>query len=773
MALACLIPAASARVRPPVAQEVLHAALNGQADARGSAADPLTFGAALDRLSARLRAGGPPDGGHLLIVRGGRYPVTEHRVLGPEFSGSAERPIVIRAAEGEQVTFHGGIEIPNQEFGPVEDPRERARLAAGAVDRSVVATIRDFRLLATLRRKVVTTLAIDDRIFLPAVFPNDGYANLADETAEPEISPPAVPPGKQGYGVRAGHPPYQEEGRRQGWLGSIEAPRGAWARIDGREEEMAGSWAQWETELARNPHRSLLTGYIEANWLLRSQPVIGASAATRSLHLSQALSYGWMWKNRDKPFRLFGLLCEMDRPGEWHFDTLTDRLFLIPPRPFSSRTRVQLPVADGFLTLDRTRHVELIGLDVENLGSGYAYRLEGGHDNLIAGATIRNSTAGGVWLGGRNDRVRGCDLIDLERHVRLGGGRRGEELLEQGGNSVENCHVYQRGFSHLKVSIGVSGVGNTLRNNLVHHSIGQAVTVHGNDHMVEKNELFNIGYDEGDGGAIYSGGDLIGYGNTYRHNFIHHLMHVPGKVERSGIHLDDCQAGSTCVGNVFFKSAAKGIFMYGGAGHTLLGNVFLEGSRGIYNDGNLGARHHQWEQEIAADPGHEYRNTKENYLGRAERSIGKEGWLREPWKSRFPLMVRVLEDRGEFGRMWPIRCRVEDNLFFANQRGDRTIWGRMDPAVRAKSVIRGDRVIDPDVFVDYESMDFRFREEITDLPEIPFAQIGLQVDGHRPRVPDPSWYRPRVKAFFEGIPSMPGTRKQLDSARLIESAPMR
>ena len=33
-----------------------------------------------------------------------------------------------------------------------------------------------------------------------------------------------------------------------------------------------------------------------------------------------------------------------------------------------------------------------------------------------------------------------------------------------------------------------------------------------------------------------------GYGVTYRHNFIHHLMHVPGKVERSGIHLDDLAA---------------------------------------------------------------------------------------------------------------------------------------------------------------------------------------------------------------------------------------
>ena len=34
--------------------------------------------------------------------------------------------------------------------------------------------------------------------------------------------------------------------------------------------------------------------------------------------------------------------------------------------------------------------------------------------------------------------------------------------------------------------------------------MGQAVTVRGNDHLIELNELFNVGYDEGDGGAIYA-----------------------------------------------------------------------------------------------------------------------------------------------------------------------------------------------------------------------------------------------------------------------------
>ncbi len=750
---------------------VLVAAADGRVEAAGTAADPLSFDAALLRMSTRLQQQGLPEGGCRLIVRGGRYPIQVPWVLGPEFVGTARSPIEIRAAEGEDVFFDGGFRIDATAFQAVQDLDDRKRLATAVVDRVRVTTLSDPALIRALSTRVVTTLAVDGGIYLPAVFPNTGYASFGDSMVVAEVSPPAIRPGSEGYGIRAGHPPFQEEGRAQGWLGSIDGPRGAWAQIKRRGDEMAGTWEQWEAELTRNPKRCQLTGYIDANWLLKSQAVVGASAENEAMHLSQALAYGWQWKQNDKPFRVFGLLCELDQPGEWHFDTLERQLYLLPPGNLKANTRIHLPVAEGFLKLDRTRHVSVIGLNVENLGGGFAYRIEGGEHNLVAGAKIRNSAAGGVWVGGRNNRVQSCDLVDLEHHVRLGGGRRGPGLLEAGANSVVNCHIYQKGFAHRKVSISISGVGNHLLNNLVHNSIGQAVVVSGNDHLLEWNEFFNIGFDEGDGGAVYSGADLIGYGNTYRHNFFHHLMHVPGKVERSGIHLDDCQAGATCVGNVFYKSAAKGIFMFGGAGHTLTDNVFLEGFRGIYNVGTLGARHYQWEQEIAADPEHNYRNTKENYLGRVERVIGPEGWLREPWRSRFPLMVQVMSDRGKFGRMWPIRCQIENNLFYGHSQGDRTIWSRMDPEVTAKSILRGDRVIRPEVFVDYAAMDFRIRPEAEGIPTIPFENIGLTLDPYRQQVPDKAHYRQAMRDFYDGISSMPGTHKRIDSALLLEGTP--
>ncbi len=742
---------------------------NGKAGNLGTTVSPLTFDEGVHRMSQLLKTEGVPKEGLTLTLMGGHYSFTQRTVLNREFTGTPNERIIIRAQPGTTVTLDGGARISPEEFGPVADPWERARLAQAAADRIRVKTITDPALIAKLRQKLLLTLSYNEGIYLPSVFPNQGYAMMDNKESVPEVTPPGVPVGDQGYGIRAGSPPYQEPGKPQGWKGTLDEPRGAQAGIAQRQDEMAGTWTQWEAELKRNNRRNAHVGFIDANWLLRSQALYAASAKLRAMHFSSVLSYGWAWR-KDKPFKVFGLLCELDSPGEWHFDTLTNRLYIYPPQPLTLKTRIGLPLADGFMELRNTAYVSVIGLNVQNVGSHAVYHINGGQHNLIAGCAIRNSTAQGLIISGKHNGAMACDLVDLDGHVSLGGGTRSPEEITPGHNRVENCHIYQRGFRHRKVNISVHGVGNLFRHNLVHNSLGQAVTVRGNGHILELNEMFNIGYDEGDGGAMYAGADLAGYGVVYRHNFFHHLMHVPGKVERSGIHLDDLQAGSTCVGNVFYKSAGKGIFMNGGAGHTVLDNVFLEGYRGVYNTGHHGQKDHDRQVAIISDPNHMYRNTKENYVGRTEKTVGPEGWTRSPWKETYPVLFQVMSDTGQYGRMWPIRCRVEGNLYYGNTRTNQTEWSRCAPEVQAKNTIRHDRAVTPADFVDYGHLDLRFKQT-SGFPDIPFAEIGLYVDEYRTTMPSKSHYRSFIKRFYEGIGSMPGTAKQIDTAVLVEQGP--
>lgn len=742
----------------------------------GTAESPLDLTEALRRASRELAAADPSISPTRVLLIAGRYPLRDGVRLGSEFSGTGQFPFEFGGAPGQRVVFDGSVQIPVTAFEPVQDTSERARLAVRTADRIRVISITDDRVHRQLKSKLLSTLLIDGVPCLPSRFPNQGHARLETLTVEPEACPPGIAVGQQAYGRRAGNHPYLEPGRKPGWRGSIDEPRGAMVSFATRMNEMAGSWEQWQQELSGNNRRNCITGYLEANWLHSSQPIVSASAQRKAIQLAKVLSYGWAWR-KDKPFRIFGLLCEVDDPGEWHYDTETRRLFICPfshPGPSTADhgtiRSVSIPVAYGGFEIKNAAHVQVHGIHVTNLADGVGLSIVGGHDNVFQGCSVGSSTARGVLITGRRNGVTSSDFVDLNSHASLGGGKRSATEIVAGANFIENCHFYQRRFSHQRVSVGIHGVGNRFRNNLIHRSIGQAVVVSGNDHLIELNELFNIGYEEGDGGAIYSGADLAGYGTTYRYNFFHHLMHVPGKVGRAGLHLDDLQAGATCVGNVFFKSAEKGIFMFGGSGHTLRDNVFLEGHLGIENRPAGATKHYQSELAHAKNEIPGFEGSKEDYVGRAERVVGSNGWNRPPWSTRYPTFTEVMNDAGEFGRLWPIRCVVQNNFYGMNTGSNRTEWRRMPPAVRQKSSIGEDRGVAAEHFIDYATLDLRPRPD-SPLPKIPFGQIGLYLDTHRAEMPSKAHYRGAVKAYFANERSMPGTKRQIDTAKIVEEGP--
>ncbi|WP_208021483.1 right-handed parallel beta-helix repeat-containing protein [Flavicella sediminum] len=738
---------------------------NGGTANRGTKKDPVSFETAIKRVSEQLKKNGVPKGGITINVLGGLYRFVSPIVLGEEFKGTAENPIVIRAVEGEVVLFDGSMLIPSKGFSKVRNKKERARLAAAVADKVRVTTITNNTLLNRFSENLMLNLSFNDVEFLPSVFPNEGYASFKEKTVAPEVTPPGVPVGKEAHGVRAGAVPFLEPGRERYWKGSLEEPRGAQAGFSKKENEMGGTWYQWENEIKRNNTRNQLTGFIEANWLLSSQPIFSASGATESIHLSRVLSYGWAWKKNDKPFRVFGLLCELDKPGEWHFDPITNRLYVYPPKSINKKTKISLSVAKGFVHLKEASHVQIIGLSVKNVGGGAVYDIAGDH-NLVASATISNSTATGVRIHGTYNRLEGCDLVDLNAHVQLSGGKRTANKITEGNNLVQNCHIYQKKYKHEKVNIGMTGAGNTFRNNLVHNSLGQAMIVNGNNQLLELNEFFNIGYDEGDGGAVYSGADLAGYGNVYKNNFFHHLMHSPGKVERAGIHLDDGQSGATCIGNVFYKSAGKGLFAFGGSGHKMHDNVFLEGQRGAYFVRSLGDKIQKIEKEIRANKNHHRRGAKEDYVGRVEASIGVSGWANPFWLATYPKFNQVMSDTARYGRHWPIRYSVKNNFSYKNK-----ITAIADPRIETQALMKSEveayKKVQPNDFEDYENLNFQFKNT-EKFPNIPFSTIGLKKDKYRSTVPNKEHYRVGIKNFFEGISSMPGTKKTIDTSVLVE-----
>ena len=354
--------------------------------------------------------------------------------------------------------------------------------------------------------------------------------------------------------------------------------------------------------------------------------------------------------------------------------------------------------------------------------------------------------------GGTNNGIIGCDIYDVGSHINLSGGD--TETLTGAGNYAVNNHFTQVQATDFYGRIAVRGVGNIFRNNLVHNAIGQIMTVGGNDHQIELNEMFNIGIEEGDGGTIYSGASMWTFGNVYRHNFLHHLMCLPQAHPRGGIYPDDHDAGDTIEENIFYKAAHRAILMNNGAGHTVQRNVFVNGYIGVYNTDAYAQK--AFENIAKFESGELKRGDKGDHIWRTEQVIGKEGWNKAPWCIRYPTFQKVMNQ--ERMRFSPIECRFIDNMFCGNTHNflfRSGGWGpdNIKPVEEVEFIeVRGNRDIKEKVFTNLNELDLSFNDP--DLrPLIPFEQIGIYQDKFRKAVPDKSAYRSAIKKHFENRPS--------------------
>ncbi|MCP4642214.1 MAG: right-handed parallel beta-helix repeat-containing protein [bacterium] len=657
-----------------------------------------------------------PDGGVTVWIRGGTYLFDTTLSLGAEDSGSEGAPVVYRASVGEEVVFDGSNPIDAAAFQRVEDEETLERLCPVARGHVVRVPIGDADMVQALAGSG-TRLSIDGRMMQLAQFPNVGYCHI-DEI----LDPGAV----YAHGRTLGDVPKY----------SMEAPVGGVFTI---AEEPSGDWS---AEF-RRAQRARVRGYLSYDWYREGHRI--ASIQDGAIKLLEYSRYGVLGREKI-PRRLvvLNLLCELDQPGEWYFDEEERVLFLWPFEPMHAGTRLGYWSGPAFAVLNDASHIIIRDLTVQctTAGDGMIV-VKGGADNLVAGCTLRNSTRTGVVLsGGTGNGMVGCDLYDLGSHLVLAGGDL--KTLTAAGNYARNNHLTQVESRDLYGRVRVHGVGNAFQNNLLHNFVGQPITIGGNDHLFERNEIFNVGIEEGDGGAMYSGAQMWSYGNVYRHNFLHHLMCVPQAHPRGGIYPDDLDAGDTIVENVFYKAAHRAVLLNGGAANTASHNIFIRGHIGIYCT-------EAWARGIIEaqpkyDSGELKRGDKTDHIWRTEQVVGKEGWNKPPWSAKYPLFKKVMSQPDR--RFYPIECTVSHNLFCENTQNTAFRRGWHDKGLVAIEEIdyveaANNREIPFTAFVDPGCLDFRFREGARpgDFPEIPFGTIGLYADEYRTHVPEKVAYR--------------------------------
>ena len=669
---------------------------------------------------------GYPKDGITVWIAGGDYSFDETLLVGSALFGTEDNPIVFKAYNGKAV-FNGGRSVDLASAKPVEDESVLAGISPVGRGKVYSIEVKDRKSKAMLAKDSVR-LSFNGRMMNLARYPNVGYAHI-----DKILDKGAV----YAHGRTKGHPPQH----------SMRSPVGGVFTVLNKAVSL------WHTEFAR-VQKARVTGYLSYDWYKESHRI--AAIDDGKIKLLEFSRYGIL--NREKiPRRLIvsNLLCELDEPGEFYFDDDSGTLFVWPFGDRIENSELGLWAGVSFAEIKEAKNIRLENIVVEGVSQGAAVINISGCENVeLAGCTIRNSSRPAVIIsGGKNCGIVSCDIYDLPHHITLNGGN--VQKLIPSGHYAVNSHFTQVQASDYYGRIQLRGVGQIFRNNLVHNFIGQVMTVGDNDHLVEYNEFFNIGIEEGDGGTIYSGAAMWSWGNVYRHNFLHHLMCVPQAHPRGAIYSDDFDQGEIITKNIFYKAAHRGVLLNGGAGHTVTSNIFLHCYKGVYNTDLYSERAYAMKADY--DSGKLKRGDKMDYIYRAESVVGKEGWNREPWKSRYPLFVKIMNQ--EKGRFFPIECIVTDNCFSNTVYNTNFLMNDSEGKRLSLPFEKVDyftaennREIEMDIVRDVSCLDLRFADpEIeSGIPDVQFERIGLHKDAYRKNMPDKNRYRKAVKDKFAG-----------------------
>ncbi|MEC5126642.1 right-handed parallel beta-helix repeat-containing protein [Verrucomicrobiales bacterium BCK34] len=711
--------------------QTLHVAAEAKAGGNGSPDAPFrTLGEARDAIRAAKKAS-PEAGGEKYIVQiaPGIYPLESTFTLSAEDSGTAGAPVVYRAGTRGESKFQGGLRLEASDFKKITDPKILSRLSEDVREKVLVADLStafpgEFPAFKPAYKgaPVAPWLYLDGSPMTLARWPNleakpDGWARFIKAIDSGNADPKSADPKRQK--------------RRPG----------SFEFNDPRPERWNLKEGVW------------LFGYWTHDWSNEVIQIANYDQNKKIISLAAPHSYGissGTWGGKERRFFALNTLDELDAPEEWYLDRAKKLLYFHPTADWEKSEIVLGTLNAPLIKISGAQHIKFEGLRFE-YGHEKGIALEKTSDIEIVGCTIANLANSGVAISnGSKNTIRSCDLYHLgTAGITVSGGDR--KTLTPAENLVINNHIHHYGLFQRTYApgIGVSGVGQIVRNNSIHDAPHNAILYSGNDHLFEQNEIFRVVMETGDSGAFYTGRDWTSQGNQLRQNYIHHLGSGDEKhVNTMGVYLDDCDSGDTIEQNIFYK-AGRAIMIGGGRDNAVINNLVIDCPIGLHID-SRGMTWKQWN-----NPEYAGWNLKE----KAE----KLNYTSPPWSTRYPSLAKIMNDSPRE----PLHNRVVRNVFIDSKKqvlsfndNVKKLVGKLDIAdniavnssgAEPKSTAgdtkgfsnlagTGEEPIDLG-FIDAEKLNFQLKpdarllKEIPGFEPVPFDKIGLFVDEYRTALP--------------------------------------
>jgi hypothetical protein len=326
------------------------------------------------------------------------------------------------------------------------------------------------------------------------------------------------------------------------------------------------SWTDWDDVYAQ--------GFWEVDWIEAYLPVTRGADSTLDVTFPKNGEDGVMRRiEQGSRFAVLNSLNGLDAAGEYVLkrNPLADasrkpsassdgRVYFIPS---AGDAQAELLLSTGgstIFTLDSARGVSISGLTISAARQS-AIALADSADielrDLIFSNTGRNaieaSEAQRTYVTKSSFQHLGCRAISID------GGNRA--TLTPSGNVLADNSVSEspRRSLHYCEAFELSGVGQTMSNNLIHTSPSAVVELTGNDHVIEKNRIHHVALDSFDTGAIHwAAYSPASWGFKFNQNVIAYVGYKSQACSAStscfltGIYADDGSYGFDATENLIY-----------------------------------------------------------------------------------------------------------------------------------------------------------------------------------------------------------------------------
>lgn len=669
--------------KPPTPSIVLHVTTIGKASNSGTESQPLgSLSQAFQRIRQLRRKGKINTGGVTVLVHGGEYHVTETVKLTKEDSGTLNAPVVFRASPGEKPVFTGGIRL--QGFTQVTAPKILNRLPKEARGKVVEVDLAKLGIgqLPPMGRRGFGSKGINAAPWVEL------YVNGKPQTLARWPNDSFVKIGK----VHRTNPKQLKQ-----------QPSGAAGIFFEYQDPRPSRWTEAED--------AWLFGYWGYLWAIDSRNIKQIDSVQKRIEMEPSFGYNY---KQGHPYFAFNLLEEIDTPGEWYLNRKTKTLYFYPPENFDESTARLSTLATPFFTTKETSHLRIQGLMFE-LACGLGASINGGEAVRLVDCTFQRLGNWGIAInGGKHHGVLSCDIAILGGGgISLHGGNKSK--LIPAGHFVENCHIHD--FTRIDrsyaPSVHIDGVGNRVVHNLIHDSPHHGICMGGYDHLVELNEVRDVVQESDDQSGIDMWGNPALRGNVIRYNFWHHNGgdHLP--CGQAGIRLDDMISAVTMYGNIFWDTARGhfgGIQINGGKDNLVVNNLFVDCTAAL-----------------SFSPWGKNRWLSKLYNSRFRKNMFAEGVkpTEPPHITKYPDLAE-LKERIDHNYLWR-NVTFECPQFTLRDKGQNEMLGNVELTKNPgfTDADKGNFALPNDSTL-YDRLGFR---------PIPFDEIGLYVDEHRPTLP--------------------------------------